>query len=396
MKRIISLILAAITAFAPGFLLNPHLAAQSQPPAVQQDISEFEKRLSQVREQIKDLKAKLEREGKKESGLLAALDKIGMSKNLVRKELAMVNLQREKTNRELLSLRSSTARLHEKLKEEERSIGKTLVTLYKFGRVDVFQFILQAEDIQTFFSESKHLALLAEYQKNVIAGYQQTAADLQADESRLEDKKIEIAGILRNADVKKQELEAEERKNRDLILEIQKSKKSYEQTLEELNESAKQLQILIKKIISQEFVFPGPFVPLYEKNGKLPWPLEGKIVTPFGLERHPQFNTITMNNGIEIAPQKNKTTIQAVHPGKVVYADFFQGYGNLIILDHGMTYYTLYGHCSEFLVNMGDMVQTNQPLALVGDSGSLKGETLYFELRFKTKALNPLQWLKRK
>ena len=104
--------------------------------------------------------------------------------------------------------------------------------------------------------------------------------------------------------------------------------------------------------------------------------------------------TIVMNKGLEIAPRRDETRILAVHAGKVVYADYFAGYGNLLIVDHGLSYFSLYGHCSEFLVAVGDMVAAGQPIALVGDSGSLNGECLYFEIRQKAKALDPLAWLK--
>jgi septal ring factor EnvC (AmiA/AmiB activator) len=103
-----------------------------------------------------------------------------------------------------------------------------------------------------------------------------------------------------------------------------------------------------------------------------------------------------MNNGIEIAPQKDGPTVQAIHPGKVIFADHFQGYGNLLIIDHGLNYYTLYGHCAEFLVNKGDLVRGEQPIAIAGDTGSLKGISLYFEIRFKARPLDPLQWLRRR
>jgi septal ring factor EnvC (AmiA/AmiB activator) len=153
---------------------------------------------------------------------------------------------------------------------------------------------------------------------------------------------------------------------------------------------------MMNKIISQEWVLPAAFVPLYERRGKLAWPLEGRVITAFGFERHPDFQTMVMNKGVEISPAKDKSLILAVHTGKVVYADYFQGYGNLLIIDHGMTYYSLYGHCAEFLAVVGDMVRAGQPVAVVGDTGSLKGECLYFEIRHKTKALDPLQWLKRR
>jgi septal ring factor EnvC (AmiA/AmiB activator) len=88
--------------------------------------------------------------------------------------------------------------------------------------------------------------------------------------------------------------------------------------------------------------------------------------------------------------------VKSIHPGIVRYADYHEGYGRLIIIDHGMTYYTLYGHCSELYVTRGDAVQSGDPIALVGDIGSLQGTTLYFEIRHRLEALNPLQWLKRR
>jgi septal ring factor EnvC (AmiA/AmiB activator) len=202
--------------------------------------------------------------------------------------------------------------------------------------------------------------------------------------------------MARAAKLKRQELETEARKSSTLVQEIRKNRATYQQTLSELSESAEELQRLMNKIITQEWVLPAAFVPLYERRGRLPWPLEGRVITAFGFEQHPEFKTVVMNKGVEISPAKDKSLILAVHPGKVVYADYFEGYGNLLIIDHGMTYYTLYGHCSEFLASVGDMVRAGQPVAVVGDTGSLKGECLYFEVRYKTKALDPLQWLKRR
>ncbi|HSQ79042.1 MAG TPA: peptidoglycan DD-metalloendopeptidase family protein, partial [Candidatus Bathyarchaeia archaeon] len=247
-----------------------------------------------------------------------------------------------------------------------------------------------------YAAESKHLAFLARSQDRVLAGYAASLEELRAAESALESKQADLAAMTRSAKLKRQELDTEARKNATMVQEIRKNRATYTQTLKELSESAEELQKLLAKIVDQEWVLPAAWVPLYERKGQLAWPLEGQVVTPFGFERNPHFNTVVMNKGVEIAPAKDRTLILAVHPGKVVFADYFQGYGNLLIVDHGMTYYTLYGHCAEFLAAVGDMVRTGQPVAVVGDTGSLKGECLYFEVRYKTKALDPLQWLKRR
>jgi len=362
----------------------------------QEDISEFEERLVKISAQIKEIKAKIEEEEKKESTILSRLDRIGLKKNLIKKEISLYNIRLEKTNRELLATKKKIPPLRSKLERERQSIEKTLITLYKFGKFSFIEFMLQAKDITTLLSEGKNLSLLAQYQEKVISEYMNTMAQLNAAEEKLKRKTEELSQLVRKARQKKEEQEEQERENKALIKEIEKNKKAHLQTLKELNERAEQLQILIKKLVEEEVIFPFPFIPMYEKKGNLPWPIDGEIVVKFGLQKHPRFKTVTVNNGIEISPKGNEIIIKSIHPGKVVFADYFKGYGNLIIIDHGITYYSLYGHCTEFFVEKGDLIKAQQPIGIVGDFGSLRGISLYFEIRFKTRPLNPLQWLERR
>jgi septal ring factor EnvC (AmiA/AmiB activator) len=361
-----------------------------------QGVSDFEQRLNRVNAQIKDLRARIEAEARKESSVLSSLARINLNKSLVEKELAAQNIELERGRAELAGIQADIRVIRARIDRERESIERTLVTLYKFGRLDFFQFLLQARDVATYASESKHLSLLARRQEEVVTDFLRSLEELRSAESALESKQRDLAEMARAANLKKQELETEARKSAALVREIRKNKQTFTRTLEELSESADELQKMMNKIISQEWVLPAAFVPLDERKSRLPWPLEGKVITSFGFERHPDFQTLVMNKGVEISPAKDKSLILAVHTGKVVYADYFQGYGNLLIIDHGLTYYSLYGHCAEFLAAVGDMVRAGQPVAVVGDSDSLKGECLYFEIRYKTKALDPLQWLKRR
>jgi septal ring factor EnvC (AmiA/AmiB activator) len=360
----------------------------------QQDVSEYQQRLAKISQQIEQLRLKIEEEEKKESTTLSRLGRIGFNKGLIKKEISLYAIQLEKANRELSSLDKSIPKLEAKLDEEKQSIEKILITTYKFGKFNFLQFMLQAENAGTLISENKNLTILAQYQEKIISNYMENLDQLETAEKELQTKKKEASRLIRNAEKKRKELQAQERKNKALITEIKKNKKLHLETLEELKVRAQQLLILIERLLKEEISFPIDLIPLYEKKGKLPWPIEGKVTTKFGLQRHPQFKTTTMNNGIEISPRKNYVIVRSIHPGKVVYSDYFQGYGNLIIIDHGMSYYTLYGHCSDILVKKGDMVKAEQPIALVGDIGSFEGDSVYFEIRFKTKPLNPLQWLK--
>jgi septal ring factor EnvC (AmiA/AmiB activator) len=384
------------TLLAAGLLLAVAGPSPSAPAPQSKEVADFEQRLTRLNGQIKDLKTRLESEARKETSILTSLARINLNKSIVERELAARNVELERGRADLAVIQANIRAIRAGLERERESIERTLVTLYKFGRVDFFQFLLQARDIETYASESKHLALLARGQDELVAEYLASLEELRAAESALESKQTDLAAMARAASLKRRELDTEARKGATMVREIRKNRTTYQQTLKELSESAEELQKLMNRIISQEWILPAAWVPLYERKGKLAWPLDGRIITSFGFEKHPDFKTVVMNKGIEISPAKDKSLILSIHSGKVVYADYFQGYGNLLIIDHGMTYYTLYGHCSEFLAAVGDMIRTGQPVAVVGDTGSLKGECLYFELRYKTKALDPLQWLRRR
>jgi septal ring factor EnvC (AmiA/AmiB activator) len=380
-----------LTIFSLSFISYNGLLSQSQP-----DISDYQQRLSKLTREIENLQSRIRRLERKKSTTLSELDRIAFQKNLTKKEISVSSIRMDQANHELAAIQKTISAMETKLEEERQSIEKILITLYKFGRFNTFQLMLQAEDLGSLLSESKKLGLLARYQEKVITDYITTLAQLQSARSALELKKEEITQLISNAQKKRRELEIQERKYHSLVREIERNRKTHLKTLEELNERAEQLQILIKKLLKKEISLPIKLVPLYERKGKLPWPIEGKLITRFGLQKHPRFNTLTINNGIEIAPKKDHLVVKSIHPGKVVYTDYFQGYGNLIIIDHGMNYYSLYGHCSDFLIKKGEFVEAGQPVALIGDISSLKGLSLYFEIRFKTKPLNPLHWLRRR
>jgi murein DD-endopeptidase MepM/ murein hydrolase activator NlpD len=116
------------------------------------------------------------------------------------------------------------------------------------------------------------------------------------------------------------------------------------------------------------------------------------VLTTFGRQRHPEFGTMVFRRGIEIAAQEGDE-VSAVEAGQVAWADWYRGYGRLVILEHPGSLYSLYGHLSSLAVKTGDRVDQGQVIGLAGDTGSLKGPKLYFELRRDGEAEDPLSWL---
>jgi septal ring factor EnvC (AmiA/AmiB activator) len=128
------------------------------------------------------------------------------------------------------------------------------------------------------------------------------------------------------------------------------------------------------------------------QKGHLPRPAEGAVEVPFGKVVHPRFKTVTVQNGVELGAPAG-AEVRAVAPGRVVHAGWFRGYGNLVIVDHGEGFHTLVGHLASMTTAMGEEVAVGTLLGTVGDTGSLRGPSLYFEVREHGRPVDPAAWL---
>jgi len=268
------------------FLFSPSLNSQ-------EEVEDYEKRLQEIAAQIDTLKTQIKRGERKKTSILTQLDKISFNKRLIKKEISLYDIQMKKASTELSALNRKIPELRTKLEKEKESIGKILTILYKYGRINFIDFIIEADNMGSLLQGNKHLVLLAQHQDQIVEGYLQILNELHAAEKNLEEKKQEISEFLKGAEQKKQDLEAEEKKNRDLINQIEQNKSTHLKTMDELEDRAKQLQNLMKKILNSKIPPSITLIPLYEKKGSLPWPIAGRVVTRFGLQRHPRFNTTT-------------------------------------------------------------------------------------------------------
>jgi septal ring factor EnvC (AmiA/AmiB activator) len=128
-------------------------------------------------------------------------------------------------------------------------------------------------------------------------------------------------------------------------------------------------------------------------KGRLLWPVEGKVTRWFGLQKDKRFGTSTFNGGIDIRAER-RADVHAAHSGRADYVDWLPGYGQCIILNHGGGYFTLYAHTSAVFVTAGDLVRAGDVIASVGETGSLHGPVLHFEIRKDAEPINPAPWLR--
>ena len=138
---------------------------------------------------------------------------------------------------------------------------------------------------------------------------------------------------------------------------------------------------------------PSPDQGLGAQKGRLSLPVKGTIVDRFGRHKHPQFDAFTMSNGISVSAPVG-TPIHAIFDGEVIFADYFKGYGNMIIVDHGGGFFSLYAHAASVVKKVGAKVARNDTLASVGEQESSKGPALYFEIRYQGKPVDPSPWFR--
>lgn len=269
-------------------------------------------------------------------------------------------------------------------------IKKVLRILYKTGGNTTLKLFLRIDDLNQLF-ENYHLFItLVGFKSEEISAARKAITELIEVKSRLQQQRERLKV---NVDTQTREI-GQLQKIREsrvaLLQQINNDKRTY---IRHLNELKLQAERLDDMIIRRKNTFKTLEIELTPLRKNIRWPLQGKVISTYGRKKSKKFDTYTMNNGIEIAPG-DSDSIQSILPGVVVYADYFKGYGNTVIIQHSANLFSLYGRCRKLYVQTGQRVEEGELIGLVGDSGSLRGPALYFEIRVDIQARNPLDWLR--
>ncbi len=230
---------------------------------------------------------------------------------------------------------------------------------------------------------SRDLALLAEARSALADGER-----ARAERGR---ESIRLAALAQEAVERRGQAEARREERETLLAALRTARGFHERAAREAAVQAKRLGELVSALPphAQRSGAGGTFA---SRRGRLPLPSPGQVTVGFGRVVNPRFNTETLQYGLDIAAPPG-APVRAVAPGRVVHAGWFKGYGNLVIVDHGDGYHTLVAHLGAMRTAMGEEVEVGSLLGTVGDSGSLKGPYLYFEIRERGRPVDPRPWL---
>ncbi len=387
---------ASLPSMVAAALLVAATAASAQ-QAEQRKLQETHRQLNEERQKAAEAK-------KRETSLLAELETIDRALAEKKAEVVKLDARIDRAEGDLKALRGDIGKLAGRRSEQEEQLMRRLRALYKMHAQGGAIPVLLGDDDPTRRSIAiRSLANLAAVDARVIDEYRATTDKLEDRKRRIETRQAELATLRVEAGREQAEVDREAGKRRVLLAKVREDRAYHERMVGELSEAAKRLEAFMRelqekqrKIAKAPPAKPGLETPsgtFATLRGRLPWPTEGKIVAAFGAQVHPKFGTRTYRNGVDIEAAQG-TDVAAVYAGSVIFTGWFKGYGNLIILDHGNDYYTLYAHVADMLVKEGDEVRQGARIATVGDTGALTGPRLYFEVRYQGKPQDPEQWLR--
>jgi septal ring factor EnvC (AmiA/AmiB activator) len=375
---------------------EPIRLAQNQAESAARQIETFKKKAEDIDRQIEKSREKVGDLSRREDQVLDELNQIEHSLNALNRKVIRLEGEQAKLEQQMLETRQSAAKLRKQIEAGQEIAAKRLVALYKLNRLGRLNVLASAESIHEFFQRRMALERILAYDDAVRRDLEDAQTGLDSLMQKLSAARAEKQA--RSAEIQDQMHQISQKKStRSRLLASIQQKRTMELALiKALQRSAEELNQKIDSL-DQEFATSAkadtrPQRPFSDFKGLLNMPVKGKIVSFFGPFKNPKFNVLNFRNGIDIQADEGEP-IRAVFKGKVIYSDWFKGYGNMLIIDHGEHYYTVYAHLEEVFKSKGDTVGSNEVVATVGDSGSLSGPLLYFEVRYHGKPLDPLQWI---
>lgn len=364
---------------------------QQKLQAIQKEINSLEK---QLKTQNNRLKIETTSMGNIDKQINLTHDKINIYKKKIGSQKKLVG----QLENQIDSLQNNISNLQGIFRDQVRFA-------YKYQRGKQFDWILGA-------SSFNEVVVKFQYFKRVTRAERSIYEDLLKSRNLLNEKETRLTGeieltrqYLAAAKEEEGNLTSRRKTKSQVIDQIKTSKSLLSQSLKEKKQSYQEIKKILaslekgrsnRQLRTDTQIKWEKLSGNFAKNkGKFNWPVEGQILHNFGRFKNPELKTVLDNPGIDIQASRGQQ-VRCIFPGVISLITYMSGFGNTVIVDHNDGYYTVYAHLDEVMVNTGEFVEGGSQIALVGESGSLEGPKLHFEIYGNNQTLNPLKWLKNK
>ncbi len=371
-----------------GFAAAGTLQAQSQ------DLKDSVDRLKELRQEMEANRQRARELGGREQGILAEIRDLEESLDLSKKILSGLERQEVELLAELSTTRSALNEARTRLDWRKGELAKALRQMYKHGRYHSLEILLSSKSFPNLLERFRFLGSVAGGNRRQLRLVEDEQARYDRVLQTLLRRSADLEDLKRERQREQQNMETDVRQRTRILEGVRTEKSEYERMVDDLERSAVEMEALIARMeaeaVRRTAVASGDFEAM---KGMLRVPVDGELVVGFGKHRHPKFGTVTFSNGIDYRARLG-VPVKAVAAAIVEHVSWLTGYGQCVILSHGKGYYTLYAHCSEVFVDVGQEVREGERIASVGETGSLIGPALHFEIRQGRKALDPAAWLR--
>lgn len=370
-------------------------------------ITQFDERIKEKSIAIDSIKSELERGRrkvkeleKKEGAYLEQLQALEKNIEVSNAYLGKITEKAADLTKHIEILKDSLVIISDALAKRQKKMRKRLRDIYKTGRPDLIEIILTSGNISEMLTRIKYFQELNRYDKMLILSIDSTRAVVEDNKRRLEDEQVQLTELKSSKEAEKEVLVVERKKRESVLSEVTSEKEAYVAMVKELEQAQQELNLLVQRLekkrkIAEEELRKGLKVAFEKRKGTLPWPVEGKVIREYGKIVHPVYKTTTMSNGVDIKVRKGET-VTCVASGRVDYIGWMRGYGKFVIVNHFGGYLSIYAHLDKVTVAEDQEIKYGQEVGLAGETGSLNGPKLHFQIRQSSETQNPREWLEKR
>lgn len=347
------------------------------------------KDLSEVQNALEQSQAEYNAQRKKIASLQKNLKshELDIAKNAKALNMAEQSVKETKTQQK--ELQNKADELDKKHTQFQKILAAQLKSAYMAGGDDYSKMLLNQEDTAKFERTLSYYNYLNKARIEQIEDLKDLQKQIVQNQKELVKTQEKLALLFDEQKRRQTALLNAQSERQANLKDLQTQLNSTKSSINYLKENQQTLVATIEEL-EKEKTQKIELLGLNKNKGKLDWPSKGKLEHTFGQRKHGGIDW----KGVLIGA-KEGTNINSVHNGQVVFADWLKGYGWVIVVDHGEGFMSLYGHAQTLLRDVGDMVREGETLALVGQSGGQASSGLYFEIRHKGRAVNPVKWCKR-
>ncbi|MBS1767899.1 MAG: peptidoglycan DD-metalloendopeptidase family protein [Acidobacteria bacterium] len=363
-------------------------ARQSEDPAaVKRRLEVLKARQAQVDQQLQDL-------GRRRKGVLVDLQGIQLQRDRVRAQTESARIQRDETQAEADDLVKQQTAIQGELDKLRADLRKQVRWMQAEGPWGELGFLSSFEDFQQYLERGRMLAWWRQQERRRLDRIRSLQTELGQKAEAMKQVLAKLAVQQQQLAQSQAALQVQEDRLQGALDHLAEDEQTQKQAQAELQEEAVQLERLLNSLLGKKR--PDAFSPskrFEALRGDLPLPVDGTLAESFGEHLHPKFHTKTVQTGVLVSADLG-ATVRAVADGKVVFAEAYQSYGPMVILDHGDGWFSLYTHLQGIQVAKGQVLRAGEEVGEVGDT--VDGPRLGFEIRHLAKPEDPQKWLKKK